>query len=40
VQGVLRTLDAVTDDEKDIPTGKLIKVMKVAGNNLLVVTAD
>lgn len=40
VQGVLRTLDAITDDEADIPTGKLIKVMKVASNNLLVVTAE
>jgi membrane protein implicated in regulation of membrane protease activity len=40
VQGVLRTLDAVTDDENDIPTGRMIKVMKVAGNNLLVVTAE
>jgi membrane protein implicated in regulation of membrane protease activity len=40
VQGSLRTLEAVTDDEVDIPTGKLIKVMKVVNNNLLVVTAD
>jgi hypothetical protein len=40
VQGSLRTLEAVTDDEKDIPTGKLIKVMKVVSNNLLVVTAE
>ncbi len=40
IQGALRTLEAVTDDERDIPTGKLIKVMKVASNNLLVVTAE
>jgi membrane protein implicated in regulation of membrane protease activity len=40
VQGSLRTLEAITDDDKDIPTGKLIKVMKVVNNNLLVVTAD
>jgi membrane protein implicated in regulation of membrane protease activity len=40
VQGSLRTLEAVTDDDKDIPTGKLIKVMRVVNNNLLVVTAD
>jgi membrane protein implicated in regulation of membrane protease activity len=40
VQGSLRTLDAVTDDEKDIPTGTLIRVMKVANNNLLIVTAE
>jgi membrane protein implicated in regulation of membrane protease activity len=40
IQGSLRTLEAVTDDDKDIPTGKLIKVMKVVSNNLLVVTAE
>jgi hypothetical protein len=40
IQNSLRTLEAVTDDEKDIPTGRLIKVMKVINNNLLVVTAE
>jgi hypothetical protein len=40
VQGSLRTLEAVTDDESDIPTGKIIRVMKVINNNLLVVTAE
>ena len=40
VQGSLRTLEAVTDDEKDIPTGKLIKVIKIVNNNILVVTAE
>jgi hypothetical protein len=39
VQGALRTLDAVTDDEYDIPTGKIIKVKEVVGDNLLLVTA-
>jgi hypothetical protein len=40
VQGSMRTLEAITDDDKDIPTGKMIKVMKVMNNNLLVVTAE
>jgi membrane protein implicated in regulation of membrane protease activity len=40
IQNSLRTLEAITDDESDIPTGKIIKVMKVVNNNLLVVTAE
>lgn len=40
IQNSLRTLEAVTDDDHDIPTGKIIKVMKVINNNLLVVTAE
>lgn len=39
VQGVLRTLDAITDDEIDIPTGKIITVKSVMNGNILVVTA-
>jgi hypothetical protein len=38
VQGVLRTLEAITDDEKDLSTGKIIVVMRVMGDNLLLVT--
>lgn len=40
VQGILRTLDAVTDDEHDIPTGKIIRVKEVVNNQLLLVTSQ
>jgi hypothetical protein len=38
VQGALRTLDAMTDDEADIPTGKMIKVTDVVNDSILLVT--
>jgi len=38
VQKSLRTLDAITDDDEDIPTGKMITVKAVI-NNVLIVTA-
>lgn len=38
VKGILRTLDAMTDEEQDIPSGKLIKVTLVLSNNLLIVS--
>jgi hypothetical protein len=31
-------LEAITDDEKDLSTGKIIVVMRVMGDNLLLVT--
>jgi membrane protein implicated in regulation of membrane protease activity len=40
VQGSLRTLEAITDDDTDIKTGKVVKVSDVIDNNLLVVTAN
>ena len=39
VQGALRTLEAITDDEEDIQTGKLVTVKEITTNNILVVTA-
>jgi hypothetical protein len=39
VQKSLRTLEAVTDDEKDIPTGALVRVIAILNENLLLVTA-
>lgn len=39
VGGLLRTLDAVTDDEAGIPTGKQAKVAGVLDNNILLVSA-
>lgn len=38
VGGMLRTLDAVTDDETDIPTGRNAKVSAVLDNNILLVS--
>lgn len=38
IQKSLRTLDAITDDVEDIPTGKMIKVVDVS-NDILIVTA-
>ena len=39
VQGSLRTLEAMTDDESDIPTGKVIRVRQVINDSILLVTA-
>ncbi|MBL7856871.1 MAG: hypothetical protein JNM57_04215 [Cyclobacteriaceae bacterium] len=40
VQGALRTLEAITDDNEDIPTGKMITVKGVINNSILLVTAN
>lgn len=40
VQGAIRTLDAVTDDDLDIPTGKIIQVKEVVNDNILLVTSN
>ena len=39
VMGVLRTLDALTDDESDIQTGKIVRVASIVNENLLLVTS-
>ncbi|HZY80046.1 MAG TPA: hypothetical protein VFE50_11020 [Cyclobacteriaceae bacterium] len=39
VTGALRTLDALTDDETDIQTGKIVRVSNVVNNNILLVTS-
>jgi hypothetical protein len=39
VMGALRTLDAMTDDDNDLPTGKIVKVSSIAGDNILIVTS-
>jgi len=38
VQGTLRTLDAITDDNKDLNQGTVVDVLKIANNNILIVT--
>ena len=40
VQGSLQELQAITDDEKDIPTGKLVKVVEILNNNILIVSSN
>jgi hypothetical protein len=40
VQGALRTLDAMTDDVKDIPTGKIITVKDIVNGSILLVTSN
>jgi hypothetical protein len=38
VQGSLRELQAVTDDDTDIATGSLIRVKNIINDNILLVT--
>jgi hypothetical protein len=40
VQGAVRTLDAVTDDDKDIPTGRIITVKEIVNDHILLVTSN
>ncbi len=40
VQGSLKELQAITDEEKDIPTGKLVKVVEVLNSNILIVSTN
>lgn len=39
VQGSLRTLDAVTDEATDIPTGTMVTVQDIVNENVLLVTS-
>jgi hypothetical protein len=39
VTGALRTLDALTDDETDIQTGRIVKVSSIVNDNILLVTS-
>lgn len=38
VQGSLKELQAITDEETGIPTGKLVKVVEILNNNILIVS--
>jgi hypothetical protein len=40
VQGSLQELQAITDDDKDIPTGKLVKVVEILNSNILIVSSN
>lgn len=40
VQGSLQELQAITDDENDIPTGRLVKVVEILNNNILIVSSN
>lgn len=39
VMGAVRTLDAMTDDENDLPSGKVVSVSKIINDNILLVTS-
>lgn len=39
VSGSLRTLDAMTDDDKPLPSGQLAKVVEIVNENILLVTS-
>ena len=38
IQGSLRTMDAITDDEKELPTGSVAQVLEIVNNQILLVT--
>lgn len=38
VQGTLRTLEALTDDDDDLKQGSIVNVSDIANNNILIVT--
>lgn len=40
IQGSLRTLEAMTDDPADIPTGKIVRVTNVVNDSILIVTSE
>jgi hypothetical protein len=40
VSGALRTLDALTDDDSDIQTGRMVKVSSIVNDNTLLVTVQ
>lgn len=39
ISGSIRTLDALTDDPQDIPTGKIVTVSNIVSSNILLVTS-
>ncbi|NJN26306.1 MAG: hypothetical protein HC819_10175 [Cyclobacteriaceae bacterium] len=38
IQGTLREMEAITDDEKDLPTGSVALVLEIVNNQILLVT--
>lgn len=38
IQGSLREMDAMTDDEKELPTGSIAQVLEIVNNQILLVT--
>jgi hypothetical protein len=38
IQGTLREMDAITDDEKELPTGSIAQVLEIVNNQILLVT--
>ena len=38
IQGTFQTMDAITDDEKELPTGSVAQVLEIVNNQILLVT--
>jgi hypothetical protein len=38
IQGTMREMDAITDDEKELPTGSMAQVLEIINNQILLVT--
>lgn len=38
IQGALREMDAITDDEQELPTGSVAQVLEIVNNQILLVT--
>ena len=38
IQGTLREMEAITDDEKELPTGSMAQVLEIINNQILLVT--
>ncbi len=38
VQGTLREMEAITDDERELPTGSIAQVLEIVNNQILLVT--
>jgi hypothetical protein len=40
LQGTFRTLDAITDEKNDLPTGSLVDIIDITNNNILIVKSS
>lgn len=40
IEGTFQTLDALTDDEQDINTGRLVDIIDITNNNILIVKSS
>ncbi len=40
LEGSFRTLDAITDEKDDLPTGSLVDIIDITNNNILIVKSS